>query len=85
MEDLINRRALLAEYDRQHAGPPGRARTLSAKAPAVDAVEVVRCKDCKSFKPCKEIEGVSWTGYCNYGEFHTDDDDFCSRGERKEE
>ena len=48
-----------------------------------DAVIVVRCKDCKRFKPCKEIEGVTWTGFCNYGQFHTDEDDFCSRGERR--
>ena len=54
------------------------------EAQAVDAVEVVRCKDCKHFAPCEEITGVSWTGFCNYGEFHTDEDDFCSRGERRE-
>ena len=46
---------------------------------------VVRCKECKHFSPRNEIEGVSWTGWCNYGEFHTDEEDFCSRGERKEE
>jgi hypothetical protein len=47
-------------------------------------VEVIRCEKCKHFSPRNEIEGVSWTGWCNYGEFHTDEDDFCSRGERKE-
>ena len=51
----------------------------------IDAVEVVRCKDCKWFDPREEIEGESWTGYCIYGEFHTDEMDFCSRGERKKE
>lgn len=45
--DLISREALLAEYDRVHVGKPGGARKLIAEAPAVDAVEVVRCKDCK--------------------------------------
>lgn len=45
--DLISRSALLAEYDRVHVGEPGGARKLIAEAPAVDAVEVVRCKDCK--------------------------------------
>lgn len=54
-------------------------------APAVDAVEVCRCKDCKHFAPCDEVDGVSWTGFCNYGVFHTDEDDFCSRGERRRE
>lgn len=53
------------------------------RQPTVDAVPVVRCKDCKRFSACEEVEGVSWTGYCNYGEFHTDDEDFCSRGERR--
>lgn len=55
------------------------------EAPTIDAVEVVRCKDCKWFDPREEIEGESWTGYCIYGEFHTDEMDFCSRGERKKE
>ena len=52
-------------------------------SPTIDAVPVVRCKDCKHFVQCKEVEGVSWTGFCNYGEFHTDEEDFCSRGERR--
>lgn len=54
-------------------------------APTIDAVPVVRCKECKHFVQCKEVEGVSWTGFCNYGEFHTDEEDFCSRGERRSE
>ena len=55
------------------------------KAPTIDAVEVVRCKDCKMFAPCEEVDGQTWTGFCKYGQFHTDEDDFCSRGERREE
>ena len=51
----------------------------------IEVIEVVRCKDCKWFDPREEIEGEMWTGYCIYGEFHTDEMDFCSRGERKEE
>lgn len=38
-------------------------------APTVDAVEVVRCKDCKEYKYCF---------------FLPNDDDYCSKGERKE-
>ena len=41
MDDLISRKALLAEYDRVHVGEPGKARKLMEDAPAVDAVEVV--------------------------------------------
>ena len=51
-------------------------------APAVDAVEVVRCKDCKYFKKgkpfrheCKKVGG---------GIFYPNPDDFCSYGERKD-
>lgn len=43
MSDLISRKALLAEYDRQHEGEPGRARKLIEEAPVVDAV-VLPCK-----------------------------------------
>lgn len=39
--DLISRKALIAEYDRVHIGPPGGARKLMEDAPGVDAVEVV--------------------------------------------
>ena len=43
---LIYKEDLIAEYDRVHIGDPGKARKLMEDAPAVDAVEVVRCKDC---------------------------------------
>lgn len=44
--------------------------------PTVDAVEVVRCKVCKYHNkpPCPMRLSFNWT----------EDDDFCSRGERKE-
>ena len=45
-KELIYREDLIAEYDRVHKGPAGGARKLMVDAPAVDAVEVVRCKDC---------------------------------------
>jgi hypothetical protein len=38
MDDLISRKALLAEYDRVHIGEPGKARKLIEDAPAVDEV-----------------------------------------------
>ena len=41
MDDLISRAYILAEYDRQHKGPPGGARKIIETAPAVDAVPVV--------------------------------------------
>ena len=36
MDDLISRKALIAEYDRVHVGPPGGARKLMEDAPAVN-------------------------------------------------
>ncbi len=50
---------------------------LIEKAPTVDAVSVVRCKDCRSYNKPK-------TGWC---EVHLDrehPDDFCSYGKRKD-
>ncbi len=35
MQELIDRNALLAEYDRQHEGEPGKARKLIEDAPSV--------------------------------------------------
>lgn len=40
-KEYIEREALLAEYDRQHTGEPGRARKLIEDAPAADVVEAV--------------------------------------------
>ena len=92
MADLISRKALLAEYDRVHIGPPGGARKLIEDAPAVDAVPV-RCKDCEHWH--------EETGWCNHHSHFIDSDgeachpwessewkmfdadDFCSMGERR--
>lgn len=53
--------------------------TVIDKTPTIDAVPVVRCRECKY-----------WLGEhvcdldCNH-ETHTGPDDFCSRGQRKED
>lgn len=39
MREYISREYLLAEYDRQHQGPPGGARRIIVDAPAADVVE----------------------------------------------
>ena len=88
MNDLISRKALIAEYDRVHIGPPGGARKLMENAPAVDAVEVVRCKDCKQWNcVTKPAFYDKRHGYCLNGDEPEGrwEDDFCSYGERKEE
>ena len=54
---------------------------LIEAAPAVDAVEVVRCKDCKWFK-----KGQPFRHECKkvgHGMNYIEPDDFCSYGERR--
>ena len=51
------------------------------KAPTVDAVEVVRCKDCKYWEVGKDYE--PYCNHCASGMWDTTADDFCSYGERK--
>lgn len=64
------------------------------KAPAVDAVEVVRCKDCENrgdetlcpmcYEECYEIDegdGYYDTGYILHDRTH--DEGFCDRGKRR--
>lgn len=94
MAELIDREELIAEYDIVHVGKPGGARKLMEKAPAVDAVPVVRCKDCvhaveiekdyirKMFidgtKQCELGRGDQCFGYSIIS-----NDGFCDSGERK--
>jgi len=47
---------------------------------AIDAVEVVRCKECNHW--LNDHICTKWSGY--YGTIETFADDFCSYGERKE-
>ena len=42
LREYIERAPLLAAYDAEHVGPPGRARELIASAPAADVRPVVR-------------------------------------------
>ena len=54
MNDLISRKALIAEYDRVHIGPPGGARKLMEDAPAVNPL------------PCK-IGDTVWAVRYHFG------------------
>lgn len=51
-------------------------------APTVDAVEVVRCRDCRH----RHKDGFGSGYVCTYHvcSFGVKDDDFCSKGERKD-
>lgn len=50
--------------------------------PAVDAVEVVRCRDCKCYP--KDFDEDSWNWCCGFGD-DTNPNDFCSYGKRRED
>lgn len=75
---------------------PAIVRRAIERAPAVDAVQVVRCEDCRWAKPYERNDGL--TGYyCNFCghafQYGTnwerlftpvkEADDFCSCGERR--
>ena len=55
--------------------------------PAADVVEVVRCKDCKHWSYAQSInrhECNIFNGAYNFIGYPTQENDFCSYGERKE-
>lgn len=55
--------------------------------PSVDAVPVVRCKDCKYWKTAEGVNRSKKVKFCTYPIGHRYarcDEDFCSRGERKD-
>ena len=84
MDDMISRAYVLAEYDRQHKGPPGGARKIIEEAPAVDAVPVMRCKDCK-WRHDEAIEDViPEEYYCRNIDCNVPGKFFCADGERRE-
>lgn len=88
-DDLISRSALLKkavdvlEYDEGGWGFEFKAVPVVEvlKAPAVDAVEVVRCKDCKH----GEIDDPDfpYQYYCQMGHMWNDERHFCADGERR--
>ena len=94
MSDLISRQdAIKAFYNPENGGTysefdDGSEWYMTSKQiyavlealPSADAVEVVRCKDCKHRDPEDKK--------CDCGMWHfpyiTDDNDYCSYGERRE-
>lgn len=80
MSDLISRHAILRKAEPMHDGMR-HCSAVNAKyiytAPAVDAVEVVRCKDCKHWTDATECGLASFPWY-------RDPHDFCSAGRKKE-
>jgi rubrerythrin len=83
--DLISREVLLAEYDRQHEGEPGKARKLIKEVPTVDAVEVVHGRWVGSgqwnHKPYRMKNKEKWQTYlcseCGHSNGRRFNDKYC--------
>ena len=75
MDDLIRRGDLFVARDWENCTCPAQ---VIAKAPAVDAVRVVRCKDCA-------VPHNKWTGCPKMNGTVMPPDGFCSYGVRKEQ
>lgn len=88
--DLISRSALLEAFnayrDKHGDDCPwhiSAIETVIEAAPAVDTVAVVRCKKCKHYEPYeKPVE--DFDGRCLMRACETDEEEFCSYGERKD-
>lgn len=83
--DLISRSALLEALENEKiriAVDKGKMFRLIEAAPAVDAVEVVRCKDRKKRDT---VNCPMEERYVEYPQQSTKHDDFCSHGERRSE
>lgn len=92
MGDLVSRSALLEEHcggcsviaDGLFYCDVCEAPRLILEAPAVDAVEVVRCKECKVFGDISPYTGAKFDfKYCTKFGNATKETDFCSYGERR--
>lgn len=87
MDDLISRKALLDCMPKDDQLMSLDVRRYIIDAPAVDAVEVVRCKDCIAcdrppFPPTIKLEHGCW---CVINDHKVSLDDFCSYGETADE
>ena len=91
--DIVCQYSKKQRYAMCGACPLGSAFGAVANVPSVDAVEVVQCKDCKYqekyFYADKRLkDGGRYTYGCDLADGYSHvclDDDFCSRGERKDD
>ena len=80
MLDLISREALLndiqaaADNGGMGAVVAGTLKRYVKRAPAVDAVEVVRCIG------CRHCEQIGYTFYCYHWSRNTDENGYCHEG-----
>lgn len=93
---LVDADALLAEYDRQHEGEPGKARKLIENAPTIERPTrsqfkrmaaqlgyepIVRCQNCARWQRYTQVNRDF--GHCEKHDCVMRFDDFCSRPERR--
>ncbi|MBP3922016.1 MAG: hypothetical protein J6D27_03535 [Ruminiclostridium sp.] len=65
MSEYIEREALIARYDEEHIGEPGRARQLMVEAPACDVAEVKHGKWVAERVSERDYDG-SYSNYTQY-------------------
>lgn len=88
MNDLISRAALLQEFETENACHSYNLwhitgiKAFIESAPAVDAEEVIRCKDCKHWGTgvAGETDEVKC---CEFGKYMVGANGYCVYGERK--
>ena len=92
--DLVSRSSLLAKYDKEHEGPPGRARKLIEDEPPAQS-EIIYCKDCRKHNKKVGFDEnfhtvwkedacplVSWRGKAKGHEF---DYQYCAFADKRKE
>ena len=53
---------------------------------ALEQPEIIRCKDCRFWKKYKYFNGKpTYAPFCGFNSIFTDDNDFCSRAEKRGE
>ena len=88
MNDLISRAALLQDFkaaQQYHYSSLWHITDIKAfieNAPAVDAEEVVRCKDCKHWGTGFACE-TDFVKCCEFGKYMIGANGYCLHGERK--
>lgn len=88
MDEYISREAAIDAVDvgNLHRGIIDALQAIISDIPAANVVEVVRCKDCKYYKEGKLLGPTKFCYFYQIGTgLNTADDDFCSKGERRDD
>jgi hypothetical protein len=81
--DALKGRAIRVSTVKEHCYMKAVGTHEIDKAPTVDAVEVVRCKDCENRYPVRLRNGEVYFYKCDFHDIEVEPDDFCSSGERR--